>query len=131
MKAEYYPKNQLWIVRVKDQEIKYPLEFVTVELVEYFAKKYDKIEKDTGWESLEEDEKKELLEWFEKEVFPTKEFGEFLINEIEKEALEILKEEEAKEVVSSVSINKLLLGIKKEFLPNLSDFFDLKELIKE
>lgn len=131
MKAEYYPKNQLWVVRVRDQEIKYPLEFVTVELVEYFAKKYDKIEKDTGWESLEEDEKKELLEWFEKEVFPTKEFGEFLINEIEKEALEVLKEEEAKEVVSSVSINKLLLGIKKEFLPNLSDFFDLKELIKE
>lgn len=125
MKAEYYPKNQIWIVRIDENEVKFPIELVTVELIEYFAKLYDKIGKDVGWEMLSDDDKDELLEWFEKDVFPSKEFGEFLINEIHKEALQTLKEneEESKVVESSFSFSEFLSSVKNSYLNKLSDGF--------
>jgi acylphosphatase len=133
MKAEYYDKNQLWIVKLKDKEIKFPIELVTVELIEYWAKLKDKIGKDIGWESLSQEDKKELLEWFEKDVFPTKEFGEFLIDELTDEALEVITQQEEEEAYIP-SFSDVIKQVRNSYLETLGGWFSpflKKEDIKQ
>jgi len=119
MKAEYYDKNQVWIVKLKDKEFNYPIELVTVELVEYWAKLKDKIGKDVGWESLSAEDKKHLLDWFEKEVFPSKEFGEFLIDELTNEALQVITQQEEEQRIEIPSFSDIIKQTKGSYLEYL------------
>jgi len=94
LKVIYDPANQLWRFVNKDTGdvvLEFPLENVDRELVIYFAKEHGKIEKDIGWEDLEEDARNELLDWFENDIFGSKEFGEFLVNEFETSSLKSLE----------------------------------------
>ena len=134
MKAEYYDKNQVWVVKLKEGEFHYPIELVTVELIEYWAKLKDKIGKDIGWESLSAEDKKHLLDWFEKEIFPSREFGEFLIEEITNEALEVLtKEEETRMEIPSFSdvVKQTKSSYLESLSSQLSSYLNIRELASE
>jgi len=134
MRAEYYDKNQVWVVKLKEGEFQYPIELVTVELIEYWARLKDKIGKDIGWESLSAEDKKHLLDWFEKEIFPSREFGEFLIEEITNEALEVLtKEEETRMEIPSFSdvVKQTKSSYLESLSSQLSSYLNIRELASE
>lgn len=133
MKAEFYKKNDLWIITTDEgREIQFPLELVSRELIEYWAKLKNKIGKDVGWETLSGEDRKKILDWFEEEVFSSKEFGEFLIDEITREGLEVLvgEEGEIKEPTTFLGLTGAGKGSYMELLKgNLSEVF--KPYVKE
>ena len=95
MKAKFYPQNETWVIYDDSDNVlvEFPIELVTTELVEYWAKTKNKIMKDIGWEGLDEEERREILDWFEESVFPSKEFGEFLLQDFETNTIQALVDE--------------------------------------
>jgi hypothetical protein len=90
--GEFYPKEMTWeFFMNEDSMFKYTIDDVVIPVVEYFAKKDEKIEGPV--DELEPEKEAEILEWFEQKVFGTEEFGDQMITWIR----EFIKQMETEE----------------------------------
>jgi uncharacterized protein (DUF3820 family) len=114
--AEYYKKAEDWVIKddAGKEIFKYSIEEVPVEVVKYFAKTHTKLKEGDSWKELPDHDKFHILDWFEKKVFPTEDFGNFLLKyvikqmEVDPEGLEdlfaILKNKESEIIISEEEI---------------------------
>ena len=120
MKALYYPDDCVWKVE-KDGNLlaEYELTEVPIDLVDYFAIKDGKIGKD---ETIGDPEfmgdLKEILKWFENDIFPSERFGKILIKYQKR-----LKDDDV-EVLSNLK-SKLMKkpGIKNLNIKKIESYF--------
>lgn len=81
MKVNYYKADELWEFVENGKVLgKIRLTEVPFAAVLHFARDHGKTEYEVV-ESVPDEEKRELVEWFRQEIFPSKEFGKALIEE--------------------------------------------------
>uniref|UniRef100_A0A7J3SM35 Uncharacterized protein n=1 Tax=Fervidicoccus fontis TaxID=683846 RepID=A0A7J3SM35_9CREN len=80
----FYPEHDAWvIVDVKtNTQLIYHLNQVEVDTIMYCAYLYKKVDKNITWEMLSDENREELLSWFENEVFPSEYFGKLILSDV-------------------------------------------------
>jgi len=88
-------EDNKWTIYMNDESVlEYTLNFVPWGYILNKAVKYGKISEEDYFleDQLSQEKKSELLLWFEKEIWPSKEFGRDLLNDYKDSVGDIVKE---------------------------------------
>lgn len=86
-KVYYYPEDDMWLIHDNQTgtDIQYHLNQVELDTVMYCAHNYGKLDPRIKWEDLDDENREEILNWFENKVFPTEFFGKLILSDIYEE----------------------------------------------